>query len=100
MIRVASAAVMMGCGVEERERLCICDWMGWCRDDIEEKLEEMGVSTGIASLVLVESPLEKPGGGGVCMLSSKLFQNVVPEEFFIAWLEKVLEERRGSERSN
>ena len=84
MILVALAAVMMGCGVDERERFGMFGCIGWCRDAIEEKAEELRVSIGMSSLVLVEPPRGKPGGGGVRICSSKLFQNAAPEELRVA----------------
>lgn len=56
--------------------------------------EPTGMSMLISSLIPEELSLGMIGGGGVRIRSSKLFQNVGPPEFLMAWCENALEERR------
>ena len=56
-----------------------------------EITEDAVVSIPISSLIPDELPRGKRGGGGVRILSSKVFQKSTPAECLIAWFEKLLD---------
>lgn len=71
----------------------------WYCCGVVDNTEDAGVSTFISSLIPDELPLGRLAGGGVRILSSKVFQKPGPAEFLMAWLEKLLDGRRDLETS-
>ena len=63
------------------------------RCGVVDRMEEKGVSILTSSLIPEELSLGTIGGGGVCIRSSRVFQNDGPPAFLMAWCVKVLEDR-------